>query len=136
MSFDVVLIRCCRSMLFLGRCFLDLDVLVVEFGTTNAFHFFGDINWAQRSAAGLEEGVEDDLQDDTPELGHASHLDFVRSFEGRVNPDMSASNASFSVDQNKNNIGIYKIYIRRIKRLLFYCNKKYTLILNKIVKKC
>jgi len=66
----------------------------VKFRATNAFHFFGDINRAQRSAAGLEEGVEDDLQDDTPELGHASHLDFVRSFERRVNPDMSASNTS------------------------------------------
>jgi len=72
----------------------------MEFGTTNAFHFFWDINRAQRSAAWLEEGIEDDLQDDTPELGHASHLDFVRSFERRVNPDMSASNTGFSAGQN------------------------------------
>ena len=83
-----------------------LDVFVVELRATNAFHFFGDINRAQRSAAGLKEGVEDDLQDDAPELGHASHLDFVRSFEGRVHPNVSASDASFSADQNKKSIGI------------------------------
>ena len=65
-------------------------------GVLDSFDLLGDWNWAKTFSNWFEKWIENNFKNDRPEFSNTSHFNLVRSFKRRIEPNVCASDKSFS----------------------------------------
>ena len=73
-----------------------VGVFCVGVGVLDSFDLLGDWNWAKTFSNWFEKWIENNFKNDRPEFSNTSHFNLVRSFKRRIEPNVCASDKSFS----------------------------------------